>query len=71
MRRTGDTREYIASYVDDLVMALKKPTEVTNALRNKGTSSKELDQFPTILVVITSATLTVLYTSVLNPTLKR
>jgi hypothetical protein len=35
MRRTGDTWEYIATYVDNLAMALKKPTEVTNALRNK------------------------------------
>ena len=35
MRRTGDTWEYIATYVDDLAMALKNPTEVTNALCNK------------------------------------
>jgi len=35
MRRTGDTWEYIATYVDNLAMALKKPTEVTNALCNK------------------------------------
>jgi hypothetical protein len=35
MRRTGDTWEYIATYVDDLAMVLKNPTEVTNALCNK------------------------------------
>jgi hypothetical protein len=35
MRGTGDTWEYKATNVDDLAMALKKPTEVTNALRNK------------------------------------
>ena len=39
--------------------------------KSTGKSSKELDQSPTILVVITSATLTVPYTSVLNPTSKR
>jgi hypothetical protein len=35
MRRTGDTWEYIATYVDNLAVALKNPTEVTIALCNK------------------------------------
>jgi hypothetical protein len=35
MRRNGDVYEYIATYVDDLAMALKDPKEFTDILMNK------------------------------------
>ena len=35
MRKNGDIYEYIATYVDDLAICMKDPTEVTNSLREK------------------------------------
>jgi len=35
MRKNGDIYEYIATYVDNLAICMKDPTEVTNALREK------------------------------------
>ena len=71
MRRTGDTWEYIATYVDDLAMALKNPTEVTNALCNKyGYKLKGVGPI-TYQLGSDYKRLTVPYTSVLNPTSKR
>ena len=35
MRKNGDIYEYIATYVDNLAICMKDPTEVTNSLREK------------------------------------
>jgi hypothetical protein len=35
MRKNGDIYEYIATYVDNLAICMKDPTEVTTALREK------------------------------------
>ena len=35
MRKNGDIYEYIATYVDNLAICMKDPTEVTNALQEK------------------------------------
>ena len=35
MRKNGNIYEYIATYVDDLAICMKVPTEVTNSLQEK------------------------------------
>ena len=72
MCKNGNTYENIVTYVDDLAICMKDPTEVTNALQEKyGYKLKGVGPITYTLVGITSVTPMEPSTQVQSPTSTR